>query len=97
MRPLSLSLAYAVAELADPPSPNTAEMPTTKIPFRKGGEMKRQYKVENFRAVYRDEYTAEPLPNELVHKAMCEELEDANNIVWGWWRGRTRRQRRILR
>ena len=77
-----LSLAYAVAEFVDPPEASNAPLPKTKIPFRKGGELKLQFQLENFKPVYRDEYTGEMLPNSLVQKALCEELEYFNSIVW---------------
>ena len=71
----TLSLVCATAEFEDPQKPNDAHMPETKIPIRSGGEFHMRYKVENFKPVYRDEYTGETLPSELVHKAMCEELD----------------------
>jgi len=33
----SLSIAYATADLSEPPAPNTAQLPQTSIPFREGG------------------------------------------------------------
>ena len=78
----TLSMSYALSEAEDPPDPSTAALPETSIPLRTGGELRLKFNLENFKPVYRDEYTAEELPNDLVHKAMCEELMYFNSVVW---------------
>ena len=70
----TLSMSYALSEAEDPPESSTAALPETSIPLRKGGELKLKFNLENVKPVYRDEYAAEALPNDLVHHAMCEEL-----------------------
>ena len=51
-----LSLATAEADLHGKPDAGTEALPTTKIPIRKGGEFQLQFRIENFKQVYRDEY-----------------------------------------
>ena len=47
-----------------------------------GGSLPIEYIPHNFKAVYRDEYTGEELPNHLVRSAMEEELNYFNLHVW---------------
>ena len=44
--------------------------------------MKILYKAKDFKEVYVDEYTREPLPHALVCQAIREELECFNSRVW---------------
>ena len=47
-----------------------------------GGHIDITYDLRNFRAVYRDEYTNEILPEKLVREAIREELNYFNSKVW---------------
>ena len=40
------------------------------------------YSPKDFKDVYLDEYTREPLPHELTKQAIREELEYFNDTVW---------------
>ena len=54
----------------------------SKIPNVDGGFTQITYDPVNFREVYLDEYTREPLPLELVKDAIKEELNYFNSKVW---------------
>ena len=47
-----------------------------------GGSLPIEYSSHNFKTIYRDEYTGEELPNDLVRAAMEEELNYFNLHVW---------------
>ena len=59
----------------------TAVQPST-IPVQGEGAVKILYEAKDFKEVYLDEYTREPLPHELVCQAIREELEYFNSSVW---------------
>ena len=44
--------------------------------------VKIKYELQNFRNVYLDEYTREPIPHRLVQQAIVEELNYFNGRVW---------------
>ena len=54
----------------------------SSIPLHGGGKLPIAYEDQNFKAVYKDEYTGEVLPTHLVRAAMEEELEYFNSCVW---------------
>ena len=47
-----------------------------------GGHIEIEYDEKNFRKQYRDEYTNEVLPDDLVRAAIREELNYFNKVVW---------------
>ena len=61
---------------------DTGKSRTSSIPLVGGGSLPIEYIPHNFKAVYRDEYTGEELPNHLVRSAMEEELKYFNLHVW---------------
>ena len=52
------------------------------IPNMGGGKTHIRYDPVNFRDVYLDEYTRQPLPHNLVQAAIREELNYFNSVVW---------------
>ena len=54
----------------------------SSIPLVGGGALPIEYSADNFKKIYRDEYTGEELPLHLVRAAMEEELEYFNAHVW---------------
>ena len=69
----------------DEPNDNNSagtEKANSSIPLAAGGEHPIQYDTHNFKAIYKDEYTGEELPNHLVRAAMEEELNYFNAHVW---------------
>ena len=54
----------------------------TKVNKVQGGSITMDYDVRNVKPVYRDEYTNEELPTELIHAAIREELNYFNARVW---------------
>ena len=55
---------------------------TSKCPKVNGGHDEIPFDSRNFKAVYRDGYTNEKLPDDLVRAAICEELTYFNDRVW---------------
>ena len=55
--------------------------PTSKCPKVNGGHVEISFDARNFKAVYRDEYTNETLPEDLVRAVVCEELTCVNGRV----------------
>ena len=55
---------------------------TSSIPLQSGGTVPIQYLAGNFKDEYKDEYTGEVLPMDLVRAAMEEELNYFNAHVW---------------
>ena len=53
-----------------------------EMPVEGGGTVRINYSLGDFRETYLDEYTREPLPQELVRQAIREELEYFNARVW---------------
>ena len=68
--------ADAVAESA------TSKVEPGTIPVEGGGFVRVHYSPQDFKAVYLDEYTREPLPSDLAQAAIKEELEYFNSRVW---------------
>ena len=62
----------------------TSDIPNrmSSIPLVGGGNLPIEYSSDNFKKVYKDEYTGEELPTHLVRAAMEEELEYFNAHVW---------------
>ena len=56
--------------------------PTSQCPKVNGGHVEISFDSRNFKPVYRDEYTNEVLPDDLVRAAICEELTYFNDRVW---------------
>ena len=54
----------------------------SSIPLVGGGELIIEYSSDNFKNIYKDEYTGDELPHHLVRAAMEEELEYLNAHVW---------------
>ena len=69
--------------------------PTSKCPKVNGGHVEISFDSRNFKPLYRDEYTNEVLPDNLVRAAICEELTYFNDRVCG--RSRTSRQPKVTR
>ena len=55
---------------------------TSKVTKLGGGHIDIQFDPRNFKEVYRDEYTNEILPTELIRAAIIEELDYFNSRVW---------------
>ena len=67
----------------DEPNKNSdTKAKLSSIPLHGGGTLPVSYEDHNFKAVYKDEYTGEVLPTQLVRAAMEEELEYFNSCVW---------------
>ena len=62
-------------------SPSTVA-PSSKVPKVNGGHVEIHFDSRNFKDVYRDKYTNEILPSDLVRAAICEELAYFNDKVW---------------
>ena len=56
--------------------------PASKCPKVGGGHIEISFDPRNFKPMYRDEYTNEILPEDLVRAAICEELTYFNDRVW---------------
>ena len=52
------------------------------IPVEGGGQVTVRYAAQDFKDVYLDEYTREPLPHHLVRAAIKDELDYFNTKVW---------------
>lgn len=49
-----------------------------------GGTIPIEFKPENYKHNYVDEYTGKVLPHNLLREAMEDELMDFNEKVWEW-------------
>ena len=65
---MSLAPVSDVANAPDPDAPG-------ELPVQGGGTVKINYSIQDFRPTCLDEYTREPLPQELVRAAIREELD----------------------
>ena len=72
---------FLLIPMVSPPARTPAQI-NPKSQNVDGGFTKIRYDPNNFREVYLDEYTREPLPTELVREAMKEELKYFNDKVW---------------
>ena len=61
---------------------STMVAPTSRCPKVDGGYLDIVFDSRNFKDTYKDEYTNEELPRELVRAAICEELAYFNDKVW---------------
>ena len=59
-----------------------ATLPSSVLSCDDGTEIPIMFDAQHFKPVYRDEYTGEPLPWDLVRTAMAEELAYFNEVVW---------------
>ena len=81
-RESAIPKSTAPSDSADADPTDSGKPRTSSLPLVGGGTLPIEYASHNFKAVYRDEYTGEELPNHLVRAAMEEELNYFNQHVW---------------
>ena len=64
------------------PEVEVSGLKVSSVTRTSGGKIKVTWDDANFKAIYKDEYTQDPLPQKLIKEAIIEELSYFNEHVW---------------